>query len=188
EIMPSLVGSEMCIRDRTKTVREVAVPVVSTICMAVFSYRLENITDWRLTIFGLMTLFVVYYLQDGIVGFLRNIVEKIRPQATHRHEEYHEKGDEAYAWAAPDQDVQISGNLLSAKQVLMQFGGLKALNQVDLDIAKGSIHGLIGPNGSGKSTMMNVLTGIYLPTAGAVEFNGRVISGSTPSAIALGGV
>ncbi|HCN90899.1 MAG TPA: ABC transporter, partial [Oxalobacteraceae bacterium] len=184
----AVASAAYLLRKKTKTVREVAVPVVSTICMAVFSYRLENITDWRLTIFGLMTLFVVYYLQDGIVGFLRNIVEKIRPQATHRHEEYHEKGDEAYAWAAPDQDVQISGNLLSAKQVLMQFGGLKALNQVDLDIAKGSIHGLIGPNGSGKSTMMNVLTGIYLPTAGAVEFNGRVISGSTPSAIALGGV
>ncbi len=41
--------------------------------MAAFSYKLENITDWRLTIFGLMTLFVVYYLQDGIVGFLRNL-------------------------------------------------------------------------------------------------------------------
>jgi branched-chain amino acid transport system permease protein len=70
----------------------------------------------------------------------------------------------------------------------MQFGGLKALNQVDLKVAAGSIHGLIGPNGSGKSTMMNVLTGIYQPTAGEVQFNGRVISQSTPSDIALGGV
>jgi ABC-type branched-subunit amino acid transport system ATPase component len=84
--------------------------------------------------------------------------------------------------------ITCSGHLLQAKQVLMQFGGLKALNRVDLDIAKGSVHGLIGPNGSGKSTMMNVLTGIYKPTDGGVEFNGRVISGSTPSAIALGGV
>lgn len=70
----------------------------------------------------------------------------------------------------------------------MQFGGLKALNQVDLQITKGTVHGLIGPNGSGKSTMMNVLTGIYQPTDGVVEFGGKVISGSTPSAIALGGV
>ncbi|MFW8062806.1 ATP-binding cassette domain-containing protein, partial [Klebsiella pneumoniae] len=44
--------------------------------------------------------------------------------------------------------------LLTAKQVLMQFGGLKALNQVDLTVKRGTIHGLIGPNGSGKSTMM----------------------------------
>jgi branched-chain amino acid transport system permease protein len=49
----------------------VLVPLVATIGMAAFSYKLENIVDWRLTIFGLMTLFVVYYLQDGIVGFLQ---------------------------------------------------------------------------------------------------------------------
>ena len=49
----------------------------------------------------------------------------------------------------------------------MQFGGLKALGGVDLDIKPGTIHGLIGPNGSGKSTMMNVLTGIYVPTSGS---------------------
>jgi branched-chain amino acid transport system permease protein len=50
------------------------------------------------------------------------------------------------------------------------------------------VHGLIGPNGSGKSTMMNVLTGIYKPTAGSVEFAGEAITGRTPSQIALGGV
>jgi len=92
------------------------------------------------------------------------------------------------AWASSEALPEGTGNLLEAKQVLMQFGGLKALNRVDLNIVKGSVHGLIGPNGSGKSTMMNVLTGIYKPTDGAVEFNGVVISGATPSAIALGGV
>ena len=54
----------------------------------------------------------------------------------------------------------------------MQFGGLKALDGVDLTVAPGTIHGLIGPNGSGKSTMMNVLTGIYAPTEGGVTFAG----------------
>ena len=67
----------------------------------------------------------------------------------------------------------------------MQFGGLKALNLVDMKVVQGSVHGLIGPNGSGKSTMMNVLTGIYKPTAGNVSFSGAVISGRTPSQIAL---
>src|SRR5206468_348329 len=56
------------------TPRKVLVPVVATVVMAYFSYRLENMTDWRLTIFGLMTLFVVYYLQDGIVGFFRSLL------------------------------------------------------------------------------------------------------------------
>ena len=61
---------------RAKTLREVAIPVVATVGMVIFAYRLESITDWRLTIFGLMTLFVVYYLQDGIVGFVRDSVAR----------------------------------------------------------------------------------------------------------------
>ena len=59
----------------------------------------------------------------------------------------------------------------------MQFGGLKALDRVDLRVKPGTIHGLIGPNGSGKSTMMNVLTGIYMPTAGDVGSTARRSSG-----------
>jgi branched-chain amino acid transport system permease protein len=85
-------------------------------------------------------------------------------------------------------DAGADPELLRVEQVLMQFGGLKALNQVDLKVARGSVHGLIGPNGSGKSTMMNVLTGIYKPTAGQVVFAGRPITGRSPSQIALGGV
>lgn len=170
---------------KRKTARELAVPVLATIGLAIFAYRLENITDWRLTVFGLMTLFVVYYLQDGIVGFVRGVFVKKGSAA--RKQVVIDTGTENM-WAGSTGNVAIGTNLLSAKQLLMQFGGLKALNQVDLNIVKGSVHGLIGPNGSGKSTMMNVLTGIYKPTAGVVEFNGRIISGSTPSAIALGGV
>ena len=71
---------------------------------------------------------------------------------------------------------------------MMQFGGLKALNEVNLEVRKGTVHGLIGPNGSGKSTMMNVLTGIYKPTAGEIEFNGRIITGLSPSSIAGEGI
>jgi ABC-type branched-subunit amino acid transport system ATPase component len=72
--------------------------------------------------------------------------------------------------------------------VLMQFGGLKALNDVNLQVQRGSIHGLIGPNGSGKSTMMNVLTGIYVPTAGSIEFKGTSVVGRTSADIALSGI
>ncbi|KAF3999569.1 branched-chain amino acid ABC transporter ATP-binding protein/permease [Glaciimonas immobilis] len=170
---------------KRKTAREIAVPVLATIGLAIFAYRLENITDWRLTVFGLMTLFVVYYLQDGIVGFVRGVFAK-KGLSVHKSVAVTAVADTV--WAGASGTVEIGTTLLSAKQLLMQFGGLKALNQVDLNIVKGSVHGLIGPNGSGKSTMMNVLTGIYKPTAGVVEFNGKVISGSTPSAIALGGV
>ncbi len=171
---------------KTKTPREVAVPMAATILMAGFAYKLENITDWRLTIFGLMTLFVVYYLQDGIVGFCRNLFGRALSRAMPPQLQI--DGSHTAAVITTAALKEDGATLLKVNQVLMQFGGLKALNQVDLDVRKGTVHGLIGPNGSGKSTMMNVLTGIYRPTAGAVEYDGRTITGQTPSLIALGGV
>ncbi|SFI22882.1 branched-chain amino acid transport system permease protein [Collimonas sp. OK307] len=180
-----VLASTFLLWKKRKTLREVAVPLVATIGMAIFSYRLENITDWRLTVFGLMTLFVVYYLQDGIVGFARNLLGH-KAVAGGKQSSVVAAGGQAWAPAAGS--VAVGTTLLSGQKILMQFGGLKALNEVNLDVVKGSVHGLIGPNGSGKSTMMNVLTGIYKPTAGKVVFNGKTISGSTPSAIALGGV
>ena len=168
---------------RTRTaLRGMLVPVIALIGMALFAYRLESITDWRLTIFGLMTLFVVYYLQDGIVGFAMNITG-----SRTRHVTSHTGAMESHS-AVQFHGNQTGRNILNADQIVMQFGGLKALNRVDLLIEKGTVHGLIGPNGSGKSTMMNVLTGIYLPTDGKVTYGGALISGKTPSAIALGGI
>ena len=184
----AIIASSYLLLTKRSTLRQVAIPLVATVGMALFSYRLENITDWRLTIFGLMTLFVVYYLQDGIIGFLRNLIFKVRPDLLHSTHVQAAAVAEGSAWAAPAAPVAVGALLLSAKQILMQFGGLKALNEVDLNVTYGTVHGLIGPNGSGKSTMMNVLTGIYKPTAGRVEFKDTVISGNTPSAIALGGV
>jgi branched-chain amino acid transport system permease protein len=184
----AVAASVFLLARQRKSLREIIVPLAATVGMAAFSYWLENITDWRLTIFGFMTLFVVYYLQDGIIGFLRGLMIRVGPRASRAAGVAVGQDDAANVWAAPERVACVDGNLLRAKQVLMQFGGLKALNLVDLNVVQGSIHGLIGPNGSGKSTMMNVLTGIYKPTAGAVEFKGEVISGRTPSAIALGGV
>ena len=171
---------------KVKTLRELAVPVIATTAMAIFSFQLENITDWRLTIFGLLILFVVYYLQDGVVGFARDTFGRFFKSAPVAHARASVSASHGLALSAATKNN--SGFLLEAKQILMQFGGLKALNQVDLQIANGTIHGLIGPNGSGKSTMMNVLTGIYQPTAGQVVFSGKTVVGQTPSSIALSGI
>jgi len=171
-----------------RTLKQVTLPLLVTIGLAVSGYVMDNITDQRLTIFGVMILFVVYYLPNGIMGFLRSIVQRVRPQWIHRHELVLEHGDKHHIWSVPDHPVSARGFLLEARNIVMQFGGLKALNEVNLEVAKGTVHGLIGPNGSGKSTMMNVLTGIYKPTAGEIEFNGKIITGASPSFIAGEGI
>lgn len=65
--------------------------------------------------------------------------------------------------------------LLDANNVTMQFGGLKAVNDVTMKIHSGEIVGLIGPNGAGKTTFFNCLTGLYKPTSGSVMFKGHTL-------------
>ena len=180
----AVIVAALMIAKRRTTVGRAAVPVLATLALAVVAYKLESMVDWRLTIFGLMTLFVVYYLQDGIVGFFKSLMGRGR---SHVVASEGAGAADPFAGIRADQGGDNS-ELLRVEQVLMQFGGLKALNMVDLNIARGTVHGLIGPNGSGKSTMMNVLTGIYKPTAGAVVYAGQPIAGRTPSQIALGGI
>lgn len=62
--------------------------------------------------------------------------------------------------------------LLEAKNVIMQFGGLKAVDNFNLELNAGELAGLIGPNGAGKTTVFNVLTGVYKPTSGSVTLDG----------------
>ena len=163
-----------------------AIPVALCLAFYVFSLFLEKITDFKLSIFGAMILFVVYYLPDGIVGFLKQIVGAFKPEWVRAHAMIDARGDIAGALvkAGPGNDRPI----LSVDAIVMQFGGLRALDQVSLDVARGTVHGLIGPNGSGKSTMMNVLTGIYTPTSGEIRFDGGTLSGLNSPQIAARGV
>jgi len=78
--------------------------------------------------------------------------------------------------------------LLEAKAVTKQFGGLTAVNRVDLTIYSGMIAGLIGPNGAGKTTFFNTITGIYKPTEGTIIFNGESIAGLHPYEVTAHGI
>jgi branched-chain amino acid transport system ATP-binding protein len=80
------------------------------------------------------------------------------------------------------------GPLLRAQALSCRFGGLLALDQLDLEIASGAILGLIGPNGSGKTTFFNVVTGIYPASAGRVDFDGQDITGFAPQKVYRAGI
>jgi len=67
--------------------------------------------------------------------------------------------------------------VLIINSISKHFGGVKALNDLDLKVEEGEIFGVIGPNGSGKSTLINVVCGIYPQTEGSLSFNGRTLSG-----------
>lgn len=84
--------------------------------------------------------------------------------------------------------TSVSTPVLSLKGATIRFGGLVAVNNVSFDLMKGDLFGLIGPNGAGKTTCFNLVTGMYPPTSGSIEFMGRDISGYPSAKIAKLGI
>lgn len=82
----------------------------------------------------------------------------------------------------------MSAPLLETRDLTIRFGGLVALDGVDLALAPGEVLGIIGPNGAGKSTLFNLVSGIYRPTRGSVHLDGRDITGLAAHRIAAAGI
>jgi len=79
-------------------------------------------------------------------------------------------------------------NPLLADKCTIRFGGLVAVNELNMQVKRGEIYGLIGPNGAGKTTIFNLLTGVYEPTSGDIHFEGKRINGLRPYQISRLGV
>jgi branched-chain amino acid transport system ATP-binding protein len=78
--------------------------------------------------------------------------------------------------------------ILEIKNCSMHFGGLKAVDKLDLFLEKGELVGLIGPNGAGKTTLFNLITGVYNPTLGEIIFQNKKLNGKKPYQITSYGV
>jgi branched-chain amino acid transport system permease protein len=154
-----------------------------------------DLTLWRWFFFGLGLALVMLFKPEGLVG------RRIRPASVEVDDQ-----EEASALTAAPQVPSVeriptwlqtrdkagsdrAGRLvLEAKGVTKSFGGLVAVNQVDLVIPERSIVGLIGPNGAGKTTFFNLVTGLLAPDSGEIVFDGRSIVGLRPNAIVARGV
>lgn len=82
----------------------------------------------------------------------------------------------------------MSDLLLKLDNIGIQFGGLKAVQNVDMYLNRGELVGLIGPNGAGKTTTFNMLTGVYVPTEGDITFKGQSIKGLKPYQVTKKGI
>ncbi|SFI15881.1 amino acid/amide ABC transporter membrane protein 2, HAAT family (TC 3.A.1.4.-)/amino acid/amide ABC transporter ATP-binding protein 1, HAAT family (TC 3.A.1.4.-) [Bosea sp. OK403] len=134
---------------------------------------LKSIPGLYLAIYGAAVILIVLFMPDGIWGYLRGQLDRFK-RARHSVK----TGDA----------LQLSGGGAGAETVLevrklsKHFGGLKAVDEVDLLIKRGGVHALIGPNGSGKTTTLNVLSGLYKATSGSVILNGQDITSLPPHA------
>lgn len=78
--------------------------------------------------------------------------------------------------------------LLKTQDLTITFGGLIAVNSIDMSVDEGEVRGVIGPNGSGKTTFLNLISGIYQPTRGSIVFDGKPIQGLRADAVARKGI
>jgi branched-chain amino acid transport system ATP-binding protein len=82
----------------------------------------------------------------------------------------------------------MSDILLSAKNLSVRFGGVLAVNNVSFDVRRGEVFTLIGPNGAGKTTVFNLISRIYTPTSGSIDYEGKVLTEQPPHRIASLGI
>ncbi|MBN9457072.1 MAG: branched-chain amino acid ABC transporter ATP-binding protein/permease [Bosea sp.] len=134
---------------------------------------LKSIPGLYLAIYGAAVILIVVFMPDGIWGYLRGLLDRFK---------------RAVLPTRTSAALQLSGGgqgsetVLEVRGLSKHFGGLKAVDEVDLTIRRGGVHALIGPNGSGKTTTLNVLSGLYKATAGSIVLNGQDITGLPPHA------
>ena len=154
--------------------------------------------DYRLLVFGVLLLLTLFFLPNGIAGLIDKLSDALAQKLFPHRDRAEASRLELERAASLDKTplfTQAStpgdgakANALSLDAVTMRFGGLTAVSELQLTIRAGTIHGLMGPNGSGKSTTVNMITGIYTPTSGAVRIFGADMTRAKPYVRARQGV
>jgi ABC-type branched-subunit amino acid transport system ATPase component/ABC-type branched-subunit amino acid transport system permease subunit len=157
-------------------------PVLGTVIVVLLPQLFQSFVDYHLLIFGTILLLFLVFLPDGIVGEFSRFIKRKEQRDTKR-----------LVLADDHQPVlelseSVQGVLLETQQMTMQFGGLLAVNRVNIKIKDGTVHGIIGPNGSGKSTTVNLLSGVYMPTQGKILWQGKDITRYSPHQISEQGI
>jgi branched-chain amino acid transport system permease protein len=141
---------------------------------------LRFLKEIYLAAYGIAVILIMVFMPEGIWGILRNTWQKFRPVAP-----------PAKIHFPPLQlDIAATGDtaILKLEGLQKHFGGLRAVDGIDLEVKRGTVHALIGPNGSGKTTTLNVVNGIYRPTGGRILINGADMTEAPPHERAANGL
>jgi ABC-type branched-subunit amino acid transport system ATPase component/ABC-type branched-subunit amino acid transport system permease subunit len=151
-----------------------------------FTLVTPQIIEHFLIVYGALLIVFLVTMPDGMAGFLRGLPGV---RSLWRHSSQADvRGPVTLDGVITNRVPEGGRQRLELDDVKMHFGGVKAIDGVSMSVEPGQVHGLIGPNGSGKSTLVNVVTGVYTPTAGEVRFGARVLNTLRPHNIATAGV
>jgi branched-chain amino acid transport system permease protein len=159
-------------------------PLVGTVILNSIPQIFASLHDYHLMIYGFIILGTVILLPRGIVGSLSNLPyfkrRKIKP--------VEEKSVDIQKLRFIRQEETNGQPIIETRALVKDFGGLRAIDRLSMQIEPGKIHALIGPNGSGKSTLVNVLTGVYKSSGGDILYRGKKLSKISPHEMARLGV
>ncbi len=144
---------------------------------------LKSIPGLYLAIYGLSIVLIIRYMPDGIWGFVQDRLRRwLAPPPF---------ADAAadLMLAPPQRGAGVdSAPALEVQGLAKHFGGVKAVDNISFSVRRGSVHALIGPNGSGKTTTLNVLSGLYVGTAGRILLGGLDVTALPPHARTAAGL
>ncbi|MFQ5521778.1 MAG: ATP-binding cassette domain-containing protein, partial [Candidatus Methylomirabilia bacterium] len=161
-------------------------PAVGTVVLLVLPELISGFESFRLIVYGAVMLGCLYLMPQGIAGFFEARRRPLPAAGPRPHQVADARGLADVLHRR--QLSQAAGPLVRIEGISKVFGGLLALEGLDMDIETGSIHSLIGPNGAGKTTLVNVLSGFYRPNAGQIHFADRRVTGWSPHRMAAIGV
>lgn len=157
----------------------VAGPLVGAIIVGLLPEMLSGLEEYRLLFFGAMLLLVLWVAPDGVAGLVRRLRARLLPRSA-----VAAPSPASATLALPTRTRQP----ISAQGLTMQFGGVRAVSDLNFTAPTGQVTSLIGPNGAGKSTALNMLGGFYLPTSGDFSLGGQTLQGQNAMQISRRGV
>ncbi len=163
-------------------------PAIGAIFFVLFREFLSIHTEnWQIW-FGLLFVGFIVFSPNGLVGVVAELLTPFRKKTVEAAAMAGRRTEDLPlpAFLLPSQTS--TGPVLAANGIVKTFGGLRAVQNVDIVVVDKTLHALIGPNGAGKTTAFNLLSGLYVPDVGQVSLLGNFIAGLSPEEIAQAGI
>jgi len=178
--------------------------LAGTVVLTAMPELLHQFDDWYVLIYGLILMGVLVFSPQGLVPAILSLPflkKRAKTKQSFQAIGIAESAEEARPFStknAParsaiipsERGIEAAGSapVLQLRGVSLSFGGLQALNEIEMNVRRGEIVALIGPNGAGKTTILNIISGLLQPNQGEVLLNGRSLLGVAPHRIASMGV
>ena len=168
--------------------------VLGAIVLSILPEFLREYGAYRMMFYGLILIVLMALRPQGILGEIGSLTKRERkPRKDDKGllkastSLYYREGD-LPEWQERPRYAQSERPILELKNVTMNFGGLRAVNDLSFTLHEGEILSIIGPNGSGKTTLFNLISGIYSPSVGSIFFKGTDITGLKPHLVVKAGI